>query len=69
MEGFEALKDTVTVVFTKQYGFRLSSIPFKTIVPRLSVADIDFYTDGPDSLPMERTSAARVCVVGDALGK
>ena len=42
----QALKDTVTVVFTKQYGFRLSSIPFKTIVPRISVADIDFYTDG-----------------------
>eukprot|EP00729_Bicosta_minor_P013986 gene13986-6479_t len=36
LDGFEALKDTVTVVFTKQYGFRLSSIPFKTIVPRIS---------------------------------
>jgi protein arginine N-methyltransferase 7 len=54
LDGFEALKDTVTVVFTKQYGFRLNTMPFKSIVPRISVADIDFYTDGPESLPAER---------------
>jgi len=64
LDGFEALKDTVTVVFTKQYGFRLSSIPFKTIVPRISVADIDFYTDGPDSLPDERTISVKAQASG-----
>lgn len=55
LEGFDALQDTCNVVFTKQYGFRLSSVPYKTIAGRISVADIDFYKDTPELLPEERT--------------
>lgn len=53
LEGFDALQDTANVVFTKQYGFRLSTTNYKTIVPRICVAEVDFYTDGPGSLPLE----------------
>ena len=54
LDGFDALQDTVNVVFTKQYGFRLSSVDYKTIVPRVCVAEVDFYEDNPGSLPLEK---------------
>eukprot|EP00040_Diaphanoeca_grandis_P020317 m.108077 g.108077 ORF g.108077 m.108077 type:complete len:382 (+) comp27843_c1_seq1:164-1309(+) len=53
LEGFDALQDTCNVVFTKQYGFRLGTTKYKTIVPRIAVASVDFYVDGPGSLPAE----------------
>jgi len=54
LEGFDALQDTCNVVFTKQYGFRLGTTKYKTIVPKIAVASVDFYVDGPGSLPMEQ---------------
>jgi protein arginine N-methyltransferase 7 len=64
LEGFDALQDTCNVVFTKQYGFRLSSVPYKTIASRIPVAEVDFYTDDRDSLPETR----RITVTAEADG-
>lgn len=64
LEGFDALQDTCNVVFTKQYGFRLSSVPYKTLAGGIPVAEVDFYTDDPDSLPESR----RMTVVAEASG-
>eukprot|EP00041_Stephanoeca_diplocostata_P014457 m.262924 g.262924 ORF g.262924 m.262924 type:complete len:405 (+) comp19703_c0_seq1:72-1286(+) len=54
LEGFDALQDTCNVVFTKQYGFRLSSVPYQNIAQRIPVADVNFCTDYPSSIPNER---------------
>lgn len=40
LRGFNALQDTVSVVFTKQYGFRLSSTPHTVIVGKTCVAEV-----------------------------
>lgn len=64
LEGFDALQDTCNVVFTKQYGFRLSSVPYNTIAGRIPVAEVDFYTDEPGSLPETR----RMTVVAERAG-
>lgn len=40
LRGFNALQDTVSVVFTKQYGFRLSSTPHTVITGKTCVAEV-----------------------------
>lgn len=40
LKGFNALQDTVSVVFTKQYGFRFSSVPSTMMSGRLAVAEV-----------------------------
>jgi protein arginine N-methyltransferase 7 len=57
LEGFNSLQDTVSLVFTKQFGFRFSSIKHRVLAPRVVVADVDFYKDSPGYLPQERVSA------------
>eukprot|EP00299_Pterocystis_sp_00344_P008844 c3519_g1_i1.p1 GENE.c3519_g1_i1~~c3519_g1_i1.p1 ORF type:complete len:366 (+),score=71.21 c3519_g1_i1:26-1099(+) len=47
------LQDTVSNVFSKQYGFRMSSIPFRTLSPRISVQDVDFHIHHPGCFPLE----------------
>ncbi|KAL7698033.1 arginine N-methyltransferase type III [Lotmaria passim] len=37
-----ALQDTTSVVFTKQYGFRMSSVPFKRLSAPIPLLTIDF---------------------------
>ncbi|EPY37327.1 protein arginine N-methyltransferase 7 [Angomonas deanei] len=37
-----ALQDTSSVVFTKQYGFRMSSVPFKRLCEPIPLLEIDF---------------------------
>lgn len=36
------LQDTVTLVFTKQYGFRMSSIPFTRLAEPVALFSVDF---------------------------
>jgi len=52
LSAMNILQDTVSAVFTKQYGFRLNTVEYKSIVGRTSVADIDFYTQRPGDLPL-----------------
>jgi len=47
---FNMLQDTTSLVFTKQYGFRFSSIPSDLLSEAVCVADIDFTTDCPGDL-------------------
>ena len=54
LSAVNMLQDTVSLVFTKQYGFRFSSIRHRVMAPRVTVASIDFYTDSPGCLPAER---------------
>jgi type III protein arginine methyltransferase len=37
-----SLKDTASCVFTKKYGFRMSSVPFKRLCEPIKILDIDF---------------------------
>lgn len=39
-----AIKDTASTVFTKKYGFRLSSVPFKKLSAPIPVVTVDFAT-------------------------
>ncbi|EDQ90850.1 uncharacterized protein MONBRDRAFT_18255 [Monosiga brevicollis MX1] len=55
LRAFNVLQDTVSLVFTKQYGFRFSSTKHKMIVSKATVADVDFHTDGEGALPLEMT--------------
>ena len=42
---FNALQDTTSMVFTKQYGFRFSSCKYRELARRVPVLDIDFAHD------------------------
>ena len=53
LHDFNALQDTVSVVFSKQYGFRMSSIKHERLVGRHQVCEVDFSQDGPGSLGEE----------------
>ena len=37
-----AMQDTASVVFTKKYGFRLNTVPFKRLSDPICIANIDF---------------------------
>jgi len=39
-----AVKDTASTVFTKKYGFRMSSVPFRKLAKPLPVVSLDFHT-------------------------
>ena len=47
---FNVLQDTTSLVFTKQYGFRFSSIASTYLTEAVCVADIDFNTADPGDL-------------------
>ncbi|EGD79112.1 arginine N-methyltransferase [Salpingoeca rosetta] len=53
LHEFNALQDTVSLVFTKQYGFRFSSVKHDLLVAKQQVCDVDFTRDGPGSLGEE----------------
>jgi hypothetical protein len=58
-------QDTVSTVFTKQYGFRLNSVPYKSIVEKTCVADVDFYTHKSGDLPLSQCAlGVVVCPFG-----
>lgn len=48
-----ALQDTTSVVFTKQYGFRMSSVPFRRLAAPVPLLTIDFATTARKSLKKE----------------
>mmetsp|Transcript_36736 Transcript_36736/g.57707 ORF Transcript_36736/g.57707 Transcript_36736/m.57707 type:complete len:389 (-) Transcript_36736:61-1227(-) len=54
LSAMNVLQDTVSTVFTKQYGFRLNTVNYESIVPRTCVADIDFYKHNPGDLPLHQ---------------
>lgn len=43
----DLLQDTASVVFTKQYGFRFSSVPSRRLAPPVVVFEVDFAKDAP----------------------
>jgi len=49
---FNVLQDTTSLVFTKQYGFRFSSIESKYLSESVCVADVDFNKTSPGKCPM-----------------
>jgi protein arginine N-methyltransferase 7 len=49
-----SLKDTASCVFTKKYGFRMSSVPFKRVSEPIRVLDIDFAATKQGFAPLER---------------
>jgi protein arginine N-methyltransferase 7 len=40
-----AVKDTASTVFTKKYGFRMSSVPFRKLAKPLPVVTLDFHNN------------------------
>eukprot|EP00667_Euglena_gracilis_P010635 EG_transcript_10845 len=53
-----ALQDTATVVFTKQYGFQFSTMPHTRLAAPLRILDIDFETADPAALAAEQRFVA-----------
>ena len=48
-----ALKDTASVVFTKKYGFRFSTLQYTPLCNPIPVIDIDFKKTKPGFMPLE----------------
>ena len=68
--GLNVLQDTASLVFTKQYGFRFSSIPHRLMAEKVTIADVDFAQDAPGFLPLEsrqRVQATHTGIVHAAL--
>jgi type III protein arginine methyltransferase len=49
-----SLKDTASCVFTKKYGFRMSSVPFKRLSEPIKILDIDFAKTNQGFSKLER---------------
>lgn len=47
------LQDTVSTVFTKQYGFRLNGVPFRYLSSPVKLLEIDFSKDSHHMFPIE----------------
>lgn len=58
------LQDTASLVFTKQFGFRISSCVHRYLADRIVVADVDFARTGPNDMPLERTFSIRANASG-----
>eukprot|EP01012_Entosiphon_sulcatum_P020099 TRINITY_DN2506_c0_g1_i1.p1 TRINITY_DN2506_c0_g1~~TRINITY_DN2506_c0_g1_i1.p1 ORF type:complete len:394 (+),score=81.19 TRINITY_DN2506_c0_g1_i1:37-1182(+) len=54
LSNLNLLQDTASTVFTKQYGFRLCTVPHKKLSPRLAIVKLDFHKDRSEDLPQER---------------
>lgn len=54
LSGMNALKDTANLCFTKQFGFRLSSLEYTEISIKIPVIQVDFYTDAPGDVPPDK---------------
>jgi len=59
MSKMNALRDTASIVFTKKYGFRLSSVPFKRLMEPIPVLTVDFATTEVGFAPLKQTFAAK----------
>lgn len=60
LRGFNALQDTVSIVFTKQYGFRFSSVDYKYLCAQTPVTEVDFYKDKYGSIPKEKKQRIKI---------
>ncbi|ORC85315.1 putative arginine N-methyltransferase, type III [Trypanosoma theileri] len=61
-----ALQDTVSVVFAKQYGFRLSSVPFRRLSEPIELFSIDFAKTRRRDLPTTREIKVKATSSGTA---
>jgi len=62
--GFNALKDTVTLFFTKQLGCRLNTLDYINMTERLPLLTIDFSKDKHGKHPREKRFRTRVKTTG-----
>lgn len=62
----QALQDTVSTVFTKQYGFRLSSVPFRCLAEPIELLNIDFAKDTRTSFSTEKSYEVKATASGVA---
>ena len=62
------LQDTVSVVFTKQYGFRFSSVPSTRLAPPVPVFEVDFAHDEPGFTAPADDDEALLDLVADHSG-
>mmetsp|Transcript_38346 Transcript_38346/g.51952 ORF Transcript_38346/g.51952 Transcript_38346/m.51952 type:complete len:223 (-) Transcript_38346:386-1054(-) len=51
---FNTFRDTASLVFTKSYGFRLSSVDYTEVCERIPVFEVDFTRNGVGDLPVEK---------------
>ena len=54
LQHVNVLQDTASLVFTKQYGFRFSSVPSRRLAPPIAVLECDFARDAPGFVQDER---------------
>ena len=59
-----SLRDTASVIFTKQYGFRLSSVPIKPICEPIEVFEVDFAHHQPGFLPLREEKEIEITLTG-----
>jgi protein arginine N-methyltransferase 7 len=64
LSGLNVLQDTASLVFTKQYGFRFSSVPHRVMAGRVTVAAVDFAEDCVGFLPKERRHRVQATKTG-----
>lgn len=54
LSHMQALQDTVSTCFTKEYGFRLSSVPLEYLAEPVKLLEVDFATDTRSSFPRQK---------------
>lgn len=64
LSGLNVLQDTASLVFTKQYGFRFSSIPHRLMTSKITIADVDFSADAPGFLATETRHRVKALATG-----
>jgi len=62
--GFNALKDTVTLFFTKQIGCRVNTLDYINMTERLPLLTVDFSRDKHGEYPKEQRIRTRVKAAG-----
>lgn len=66
LSHMQALQDTVSTCFTKEYGFRLCDVPFHFLSDPLVLLDVDFSTDTRDSFGSQKYFSVLPTVSGRA---
>ncbi|RNF10819.1 putative arginine N-methyltransferase, type III [Trypanosoma rangeli] len=61
-----ALQDTVSIVFAKQYGFRMSSIPFRRLSEPIALFSVDFATAARRDIPKKMDLGVKATSSGTA---
>lgn len=61
-----SLKDTVSCIFTKKYGFRMSSVPFKRLSAPIKLLDVDFASTKNGFAALERPFTVKATDNGTA---